>query len=180
MRPPNAAPKTPEVEAKADMGLSIDIAVEHDAWASLGDVEGLAERAVAAAITEARLEPAEDAELSIVLCDDAFIQGLNKQWRGKDKPTNVLSFPSAEAARTVALGDIIVAYETSAREAAERATPLADYFTHLVVHGFLHLFGYDHEDDRDATTMEALESRTLARLGLPSPYEDAEDLRATQ
>lgn len=167
------------------MGPDIDIAVRHEAWAdALGDeIDGIAARAVAAALDAAghRHAPAADAELSIVLCDDGFIRSLNRQWRGKDKATNVLSFPAAPAARGHALGDVIVAFETSAGEAAERGMPLADYLTHLVVHGTFHLLGFDHEEEEAAAEMEGLESRALAGLGIASPFagidEDAAVLR---
>ena len=113
-----------------------------------------------------------------MLCDDAFIRTLNRDWRDKDKATNVLSFPADPSARHVTLGDIVVAYETSAAEAAHEDRPLGDHLAHLVVHGTLHLLGYDHETDRDADAMERLESRALRRLDIASPYEDAGLLRA--
>jgi len=152
------------------MTLAIDIAVEHEAWAALGDLDGLVERAVAAALDAAAARSADDAELSIVLADDAFVRDLNARWLGKDKATNVLSFPSATAGL---LGDIVVAYETSAREALEAGRPLGDHLAHLIVHGVFHLAGFDHEDDREADEMERLESRALAALGIASPYEVA-------
>lgn len=160
------------------MGLTIDISVEHDAWASLGDMEKLVERAVGAAMAEAAIEPEDGLELSLVLCDDAFIRTLNRDWRGKDKATNVLSFPADPSARHVTLGDIIIAYETTAAEAERESRPLDAHVTHLVIHGALHLLGYDHETDRDAEAMERLEIRALTRIGFPSPYEDAAPLHA--
>ena len=123
--------------------------------------------------------------MSLVLCDDAFIRALNRTWRGKDRPTNVLSFPTgpgeprAPDAGPTLLGDIVVSYETAAREAREEGKSLPDHLAHLVVHGMFHLLGYDHEDDSEADVMEALEGRALAALGVASPYlSDAEDTRA--
>ena len=161
------------------MPLSIDLAVEHDAWTEhlgrtdrldgTGGVEALADRAVAAALSQVPTIT-DGTELSIVLCDDAFVRVLNARWRGKDEATNVLSFPAPATMRDRTLGDIVVAYETSAREAEERGMPLAAYLAHLIVHGVFHLLGLDHEEDAQAERMEALESRALADLGIASPY----------
>ncbi len=122
------------------------------------------------------LKFAKDAELSLVLASDKTLQSLNKQWRGKDKPTNVLSFPSeeiaiGETAGTI-LGDIIVSLETTKREAALENKEFNDHLSHLVIHGFLHLFGYDHETDEEAFQMESLEIKILDELGIANPYED--------
>ena len=179
-------------------GLAIDVAVEHDAWGAPDHPGVLAERAAAAALTVAAETPTHvdaptnmdtppDVEVSLVLCDDAFIRALNKTWRGKDQPTNVLSFPTeatAPGAGPALLGDIVVAFETSAREAAEEGRGLDDHLAHLIVHGMFHLLGYDHEDEREADVMEGLEVRALEMLGIASPYAgdgdrvDAEDARA--
>ena len=168
------------------MSLTVDLAIEHDAWRAVPGLPALVERAVAAALAEADDAPA-DAEVSLVLCDDAFIRVLNGTWRGKDQPTNVLSFPTEAAAPDAGpalLGDIVVAYETSAREAGEGGRSLRDHLAHLVVHGTFHLLGYDHGDDGDADVMEGLEDRALAALGVASPYladpcaPDAGDARA--
>ncbi len=110
-----------------------------------------------------------------MLCDDAFIAELNRKWRQLDKPTNVLSFPSGgPVASTPVLGDIVIAYETTAKEAAEADKPLRDHVAHLMAHGFLHLIGYDHVADADAEAMEALEAlRARASPGssrLADPY----------
>jgi len=132
------------------------------------------ERAVFQALTESRAKVRGAAELSVVLTDDTEQRELNREWRGKDKPTNVLSFPQIEPFGTVTgiLGDIVLARETLEREAAELGKPFADHFTHLIVHGFLHLLGYDHEVDTEALRMEGLETRILAALGIDDPYAD--------
>lgn len=157
------------------MGLSIDIAVEHEAWHALGDLDALAARAAAAVLAASGAAVAESAEWSIVLADDGFVQDLNARWRGKDRATNVLSFPTDAAARDHALGDVIVAWDTCAREAAERGWALPDYLSHLLVHGLCHLLGLDHETDAEADAMEAIEARALARLGIASPFEAVQD-----
>lgn len=108
-------------------------------------------------------------EVSIVLSDDQEVQNLNKTFRHKDKTTNVLSFPSEEEGE---LGDIILAYETVTREADERSISPVDHTLHLIIHGFLHLLGYDHEKESDAQRMEALEIQVLKILGISNPYED--------
>ena len=116
--------------------------------------------------------------VDITLTDDAAQQALNRIWRSKDEPTNVLAFPSADAATPgpegapLLLGDVVLAYETVAREAAEQQKPLADHLRHLVVHGVLHLLGHDHTNPTDAATMEACEIKILAELGVPDPYRD--------
>ncbi len=151
------------------MTLAIDIAIEHDDWAALGDLQVLADRAIAAAIQASGVSVPAEVELSVVLCDDDFIRGLNARWRGLDKATNVLSFPS-DMPRM--LGDIVVAYETSAREAVDEGRSLSDHLAHLLIHGCFHLVGFDHDVDADADTMESLEARALAMLGIASPYAD--------
>ncbi|MGA3304718.1 MAG: rRNA maturation RNase YbeY [Stellaceae bacterium] len=115
------------------------------------------------------------AELSLVLADDAAVRELNREFRGLDKPTNVLSFPASEktapGAPMVLLGDVVLAYETVAREAHAQGKSLAEHAAHLVVHGVLHLLGFDHErGEAEAARTEALETQILARLGIPNPY----------
>lgn len=156
------------------MPLAIDIAVEHDGWTRVGDLEGLVGRAAQSALDTSGTHVREGTELSVLLCDDATIRGLNRDWRGKDKATNVLSFPADAAARDFTLGDIVVAFETAQAEAEAEARPLDAYLTHLVVHGLFHLLGYDHETEAEAEAMERLESRSLARLGVASPYDQPE------
>jgi len=159
------------------------------AWPAETDWSALAEKAVRAALLQTPdaelIEKDMAVEVSIKLSDDAEVQQLNAAYRGKDKPTNVLSFPMVQLdligalANTddgeVLLGDIILAQETCAREAEERGISLADHATHLIVHGTLHLIGHDHEDDAQAETMEALEIRALETLGLADPYGDRDN-----
>jgi len=152
----------------------IDLAIEAAGWTALEGPSRLAEDAIGAAIAQSGVRLAEGAEVSIVLCDDAFIAELNRKWRGVDKPTNVLSFPSGgDPGRTPILGDIVIAFETTEKEALEAGKPLRDHVAHLLAHGFLHLIGYDHIDDAEAQEMEALERDILARLGIDDPYRDA-------
>jgi probable rRNA maturation factor len=148
-----------------------DIIVESPLWAAEPSAEETVRRAIAQA-AGALDATNTDAELAVVLTDDASIQALNRQWRGLDKPTNVLSFPAApsHAGPQVHLGDIVIAYETTAGEAKAENRPLAHHLAHLAVHGFLHLLGYDHESEPDAEAMERLERAILARLGVPDPY----------
>lgn len=163
----------------------VDIVAEDDRWDSFG-LEALAERAVTATLQQLGLG-VTGFQLVVMGCDDSRIAELNADFRGKAKPTNVLSWPADELAAEAPgqvpdrpapgtpddpepLGDIALAWETCAREAEEAGKPFADHVTHLVVHGLLHCLGYDHVDDADATLMEGLEVRILASLGLSDPY----------
>jgi probable rRNA maturation factor len=157
-------------------GVSIDILVESDLW---GDAEAWRadiETTVAMARDMADAEIVEDAELSLVLTDDASIRVINRDHRGFDKPTNVLSFPQDDPdadAYGPMLGDIVVAHETVTREAVDDGISFRAHFLHMIVHGFLHLVGYDHLNDDEAEEMEGLETAILARLGIADPYADA-------
>jgi probable rRNA maturation factor len=148
-------------------GINVEISIESELWSGLGDVAELAEPAIAETIRQSRPTIIPGVEVSILLCDDAFIRALNRQWRGIDAPTNVLSFP---ARRGPTLGDIAIAYETTAREAAAEGKTVKAHFVHLLVHGFLHLVGYDHQTDAQADGMERLERSILAALGIADPY----------
>ncbi|HEX2257456.1 MAG TPA: rRNA maturation RNase YbeY [Afifellaceae bacterium] len=144
----------------------IDVIVEAGAWPDPSAIEALAARAIAAAAQAASRSLAGQ-EVSIVLTDDAAIQRLNARWRGRDLPTNVLSFPQSGGPL---LGDIVLACETVAKEAAIARRPLDHHIAHLVVHGCLHLLGYDHDADAEAERMEDLERAALSAIGVPDPY----------
>jgi probable rRNA maturation factor len=154
------------------MKLSIDILVEDDRWSDAMNLDDITRRAVDAVMARADPDCAPNAEVSFLFCDDTRIRALNAAWRAKDSSTNVLSFPAPEAAEWSALGDVALAYDTVAREAADEAKTVEQHTTHLIVHGVLHLIGYDHENDVDATEMELLESEILVSLGLPDPWRE--------
>jgi probable rRNA maturation factor len=152
------------------MKIALDISVPSALWRGLPRARAIARETIAAAVAESGDASPRGVEVSLCLADDAQLRALNLRWRGIDKPTNVLSFPSPPRSESAALGDIALAYETLAREADELGLPLADHYRHLVAHGFLHLIGYDHETEKEAERMEALESRIMARLGAADPY----------
>ncbi|WP_460449918.1 rRNA maturation RNase YbeY [Alsobacter sp. SYSU BS001988] len=163
------------MSAPAQDPVALDVAEESPLWRALPDAEALAGRAVAAAARLGGVRLVPGAEVSLLLTDDAHMREINREWREKDKPTNVLSFPAVQPDKVSAspfLGDIAVAYETLAREALDDHTTVADHFLHLVVHGFLHLLGYDHIETDDAERMERLEVEILATLGVQDPYAD--------
>jgi len=163
--------------------MELDIDIEAP-WPEAADWATLAERAVAAALEVAPELANPRLSASVLFTSDAEVQALNRQWRGKDKPTNVLSFPMLERGELLdlpgegppeLLGDISLACETCAREAADKGAALESHAAHLVVHGMLHLAGLDHElSAEDAAAMEALEIKALALLGIADPYDDAE------
>jgi probable rRNA maturation factor len=169
MRAAKALPRHRGREKKAN--TLIDVMVQSTRWRRQPSAARIVRRAVNAAAQAASTRPAG---LAIVLSDDSAIRALNREWRGLNAPTNVLSFPT-NAGRTVPrerphIGDIVIAYETTAREATAEGKPFAHHLAHLAVHGYLHLLGYDHETDRDAKAMERLEVDILARLDVPDPY----------
>ena len=154
--------------------ITLDIMIEAGDWDRLADAEALARRAAEAALA-VTCEAEGEFEASVMLTDDAQIRELNRTWRGKDKPTNVLSFPAPEQPGVAGprhLGDIALAYETLVRESEEESKELAHHFAHLIVHGVLHLLGYDHEVEAEADIMEGLEVKALATLGIADPYRD--------
>ncbi|SHF55984.1 probable rRNA maturation factor [Litoreibacter ascidiaceicola] len=160
----------------------IEILTEDERWTAAA-LPALAEKACSAALDELSLDA--DYEISLLACNDARVAELNTEFRGKPMPTNVLSWPSEERAAQVPgmipmlpdgasheleLGDIAIAFETCTREADDAGKPFEDHVTHLLVHGTLHLLGFDHTNDPDAALMEGLETRILAKLGIEDPY----------
>jgi probable rRNA maturation factor len=191
MKPPPATVKPVLETSLAEMppeepdpsGPEVDILIESDAWRDLPEAEAVARQAIAAAASGAAID-LRNAEVSVLFCDDGAIAVLNGRWRGQEKATNVLSFPAqpllpahvpdddddAAIREKTPLGDIAVAYETLMREAGESGKTAPAHLAHLVVHGFLHLAGYDHETDDEAEEMERLEREILARIGVADPY----------
>jgi probable rRNA maturation factor len=151
-------------------GCKIDVLVESDLWQHPSQAKAVVLRAVRAA---AAALSTKRAELAVVLTDDAAIRLLNRDWRGVDAATNVLSFPTKRVGDgPPLLGDIVLAYETVAREAHRDGKPFAHHLAHLAVHGFLHLNGYDHGRADEAATMERLERAILRRLDIGDPYRE--------
>jgi probable rRNA maturation factor len=153
-----------------------DVACTDPEWNILGDLDVFVRRAVDAAWHTVR-DACDDMTPPLMVCmlfsNDAQIQALNKQWRGFDKPTNVLSFPAAERAipdQPLPLGDIILSFQTMQREALEENKTFEHHTLHLIIHGFLHLLGYDHEEEEEATAMEFAEIKALDTLGIANPY----------
>lgn len=160
----------------SDSSHTIEVAVEAEAWHTAVTLpERLCRRAVAAVLAREADGPVE---VSVLLADDLTIARLNRDYRGQDRPTNVLSFPAdapswAGMCGPRLLGDVVVALETTSREAVDEAKPLADHLAHLVIHGTLHLLGFDHEVEHEAARMEAREIELLLGLGIGDPYRTA-------
>jgi probable rRNA maturation factor len=167
----------------APPGVTVDVLIESPSWEK---AEPAAEAVVREAVSRAAAATdvgAAAAEVAVLLCDDATIAALNAQWRGREEPTNVLSFPAppasdlpasdpaaSDSSVPVHLGDIAIACETVVREAREQGRTVSQHLAHLAVHGFLHLLGYDHQTDQEAQHMETLEREVLATLGISDPY----------
>jgi probable rRNA maturation factor len=157
------------------MTLCIETSVEYAGWSVLEGLDAMVAGCLRSALEESGDELVEGVEVSLLFCDDVRIQELNRNFRGQDKPTNVLSFPSPHSLETARfIGDIAVAYETVAREAQEQGKTLEQHSRHMIVHGFLHLLGYDHGDEAEAEAMETMEIHILRRLGVDNPYRDDE------
>ncbi len=175
------------------MNINIAVSLDSDLWIrETSDLQGLCDRAanMAAyyAVNDSKCELKElnnkDIEISVVYSDDNSVQELNKNYRGKDKPTNVLSFATIDGIddiqelfeeEPIMLGDVILAFETTKKESTEQNKKFEDHATHLLVHGVLHLMGFDHIEDIEADYMEALETKILAELGIENPYNDKDE-----
>jgi probable rRNA maturation factor len=160
-------------EAEPPERLSLTVLTEGGDWSEIASHEQAIAEAAAAVARHPRCASVRGAEACIVLADDALLRSLNRSYRGKDAPTNVLSFPfqappgGGEARH---LGDVVLAAESVRREAAEQGIPPVQHLQHLVVHGLLHLLGFDHDTDASADAMERLEAKILATLGIADPY----------
>lgn len=162
----------------SSLWLDLDVVEEGGLWSDLEGAERFVLDAARAVAGDPRFSDTSRAEACVALSCDAAVHVLNRTYRGKDAPTNVLSFPAPAAMSggdagggPRPLGDLVLAYETLVREAREQGVPLAHHLQHLVVHGLLHLLGFDHEDDEGAEEMEALEAEILAGLGISNPYQ---------
>lgn len=172
-----ASARDPSEDSDPPERLCIAIVSEAGGWSAFASHEAVIEKAASTLAGHPRCRRARGTEATVVLGDDALVRGLNRTYRGKDKPTNVLSFPfqlPPGAVPSGMLGDIVLAAETIAVEAAEREIPPLDHLRHLVIHGLLHLLGFDHETDAEAQDMERLETEILARLGIADPYAPAD------
>ncbi len=165
------------------MKLKVEFVATSHRWRAALAARALTREAIAASLAECGVALRPGAELCVHLADDERIRELNARWRGRDEATNVLSFPAVEPAhlgQARLLGDIVLAFETIVREATTEGKPLDDHYRHLVVHGFLHVIGFDHDSDVDAQRMEAVETRILSRLGVADPYGASELVGAAQ
>jgi probable rRNA maturation factor len=159
------------------MSTTIEITAESPHWERMPGARASIRAAIAAALADCEVD---EVEVGVVLADDARVRELNRSWRGKDAPTNVLSFPAPEMQGESPrfLGDIVLAFETIEREAADDGKPVSHHIAHLAVHGALHLLGFDHERDEEAEAMERREREILRRLGIADPYAPARERAA--
>ena len=160
--------------------IELDLRIDAGGWTEAGDLEPILIRAVEAAVSVAPETPAAAVSVTLLLTDDRAVRELNRAWRGKDKPTNVLSFPAASPQIPNGpreIGDLVLAFETVAAEAHDTGTSVADHAAHLVVHGVLHLLGFDHLEDGEADRMERLEVAALAGIGIADPYAESLPLK---
>jgi probable rRNA maturation factor len=180
MKPPPAIAEPDTVRQEPDPTVhvlpEVEVVIESEAWQELPDAEDIVRRAIRAAGASDAAIGCCNSEISVLFCDDATIAALNGRWRGQERPTNVLSFPGhplhggVMIQERMPLGDIAISYETLVREARDSGKTASAHLAHLVVHGFLHLAGYDHETDDEAEDMEGLEREILARMGVADPY----------
>lgn len=167
------------------MSVSCDVLIDDARWSGRMDVEALVNSVVDKTLQVTRARLSREAEASFTFADDRRIRELNEIWRKKDAATNVLSFPatdSASLATSPLLGDVVLAYETIERESIDEGKLFEHHAAHMIAHGFLHLIGFDHEDDAQADEMEGVESKVLCGLGMPDPWagQDIEAGKAEQ
>jgi probable rRNA maturation factor len=175
-------PSTSGAPPRSSRKLEVEVVRHGQAWGDSSVSDKLISRAAQAALDILPTMPPGTYEATVVLTDDAEMRTLNRTWRGKDASTNVLSFSAGTAAADVPaiLGDIVLAYETVLKEARDGKLALGDHAAHLVMHGMLHLAGFDHDADADAEEMEALERKALASLGIADPYASADEPHAAE
>ncbi|WP_299476641.1 rRNA maturation RNase YbeY [uncultured Roseibium sp.] len=157
-------------------GVAVDLTIEAGRWPSEDELREVVLRAIHACFAKADLKVLDNSEISLLFTDDEAIRKLNGEWRDKDKPTNVLSFPGSDPNDETygpLLGDIVFACETISREAQELGVDFSDHLSHLTVHGLLHLFDYDHQEREEAELMESLEKAVLASIDIDDPYADS-------
>ena len=179
----NTEPASPPEEAEPPPALALDLVHESGDWSALDDLEPTLDQLARAIAGHPRCRAAMPTAASVVLSSDGVVRELNRTYRRQDKATNVLSFPLASEAhgsdaRALA-GDVVLAQETVEREAPELGVPLIAHVQHLIVHGVLHLLGFDHETEPGANDMEATEAEILAALGLPNPYARSQEARGS-
>jgi probable rRNA maturation factor len=161
--------------------VAVDVQRHAPQWRTAAGTAALVRKAATAAVRQGGVPTLAQVEIAVALADDAMIRDANRSWRSKDSPTNVLSFPSVDAARVAAapfLGDVVIAYETTLAEALAEGKPFHDHLAHLVAHGVLHLLGYDHVTAADAELMEARERLILAKIGVADPYAGSEPVES--
>lgn len=177
----DGGPSRTSAVASSGLKLEVDVVRHGEAWVTAEVTDAMLEGAARSAFLAAPPPKQGTYAVTIVLTDDEEMQELNRTWRGKDAPTNVLSFPlEEEVSEPGLLGDVVLAYETTLKEAREANLALADHVSHLVVHGVLHLVGFDHEEDEEAERMENLERTALASIGIADPYADEGEARVAE
>lgn len=159
------------------MNFELEITIDDTRWPDIADLKELATQAISSAYAESQCDLEIDFVVSLLFCSDSRIQDLNREWRSQDKATNVLSFPAPQDLvidDCLVLGDLALSYETVFRESEIEEKKIVDHLSHLIIHGFLHLLGFDHETESDAEEMEWIERRSLAKIGIMDPYANSE------
>jgi probable rRNA maturation factor len=159
------------------MKFELEITIDDTRWPDIADLKELATQAISSAYAESQCDLEIDFVVSLLFCSDSRIQDLNREWRSQDKATNVLSFPAPQDLvidDCLVLGDLALSYETVLRESEIEEKKIVDHLSHLIIHGFLHLLGFDHETESDAEEMEWIERRSLAKIGIMDPYANSE------